>query len=248
MRNQFKFAVLILALTFVSIAHSAEKLKVLVVVGGHGYDKKIFPKTFEGHADLDVKIGADKKGSALFDDISDWKYDVMVLFNFKQKMNDKQKANFISLLKDKKVGLVVMHHAIAAYPGWIEYEKIIGATYVLKEQVRDGVKYPRPKWKHDVDMDIKIEDKAHPITKEIEDFKIHDESYKGWVYHDGNKLLLSTDCKINNKQIAWAKKYGDARVFYMMLGHGPKIFSDDNFKKVIARAIRWTGGTLKEGK
>jgi type 1 glutamine amidotransferase len=221
-----------------------KKLSVVVITGGHGYDKKVFPKTFEGHEDLEIKIVGTT--SKIFDDISDWKYDVMVLFNFKQKINDQQKKNFIALLKEKKVGLVVLHHAIAAYPGWIEYEKIIGATYVLKAQERDGVKYPRPVWKHDVDMKIHVEDREHPITKGMEDFEIHDESYKKWVYHDGNHLLLSTDCELNNKQICWVKKYGDAKVFYMMLGHGPQIFTDENYKKVVARGIRWTGGLLGE--
>jgi type 1 glutamine amidotransferase len=97
-------------------------------------------------------------------------------------------------------------------------------------------------------MNIKVEDKEHPITKGIEDFKVHDESYKGWVYHEGSKLLLSTNCKINNKQIAWTKKYGDAKVFYMMLGHGPGIFSDKNYREIIAQGIRWAGGTLRESK
>ncbi|GAG19771.1 unnamed protein product, partial [marine sediment metagenome] len=127
-------------------AEAKKKLRVLVVTGGHGYDKKRFPKTFEGHDDIEFKI----QGGSPFENISAWKYDAMVLFNFKQKISKTQRANFLKLLKDG-VGLVVMHHAIAAYPGWLEYEKIIGATYVLKAVERDGVKYARPVWKHGVD-------------------------------------------------------------------------------------------------
>ena len=223
-------------------AETKPKLRVLVVTGGHGYDKKKFPKTFEGHDDIEFKI----QGGSPFENISDWKYDAMVLYNFKQRISETQRANFLKLLK-KGVGLVVMHHAIAAYPGWLEFEKIIGATYVLKAVERDGVKYARPVWKHGVDMKIHVEDPSHPITKGLADFEIKDETYKKWVYHSGNHLLLSTDNKLSNKQIAWTRFYGKARVFFIQLGHGPQAFSDKSYRRVIAQAIRWSAGRLPAG-
>lgn len=220
-------------------AEAKKKLRVLVVTGGHGYDKKRFPKTFDGHDDIEFKI----QGGSPFENISNWEYDVMVLYNFKQKISETQRANFLKLLKDG-MGLVVMHHAIAAYPGWREFEKIIGATYVLEAVERDGVKYARPVWKHGVDMKIHVEDASHPITKGLADFEVKDETYKKWVYHPGNHLLLSTENKLSNKQIAWARFYGKARVFFIQLGHGPHVFSDKSYRRVIAQAIRWSAGRL----
>jgi len=219
------------------------KLRVLVLTGGHGYDKKTFPKTFEGHDDIDFKI--QDKGSP-FVNVDNWAYDVMVLFNFNRKMPEAQRANFLKLLK-RGVGLVVMHHAVAAYPGWIEYEKIIGATYALKAFQRDGVKFARPIWKHDVHFDIHVEDKTHPITKGISDFKILDESYKKWTYHPGSHLLLTTENTLNNTQIAWTRFYGKSRVFFMQLGHGSHAFTSKSFQQIIAQGIRWSAGRLPAG-
>ncbi len=178
-------------------------LNVLVITGGHGYDRKTFPEAFKAADLAEVKFHDESKKGAPspFDDISDWKHDVIVLYNFSRKISAKQRANFLALL-ERGVGLVSMHHAIAAYPEWREYEKVIGATYVLKAQVRDGVKFARPKWKHGVDMDIHVEPADHPITKGIEDFTINDETYKDWVYHEGNTLLLTTGNKLSNRQIA----------------------------------------------
>ena len=226
-------------------AKQTEKIRALVVTGGHGFNKKAFPKTFAGHDDIEITFSAAKRGAApVFQDISKWPYDVMVLYNFKRMPSARQKANFIKLL-ERGVGLVVMHHAIAAYPEWHEYPKIIGATYVLKKGVvRDGVKYERPVWKHNVKMKIHVEDPAHPITAGLADREVVDESYKKWTYHKGNHLLLSTDCPLNNKQIAWTRNYAKARVFFTQLGHGPGIFTDKTYRTVIARAIRWTARRL----
>lgn len=223
-------------------AGKAWKVRVLVVTGGHGFDKKVFPKTFAGHRDIAVTYAHAKKGQpSVFEDISKWSHNVIVLYNFNQKISPRQRKNFIALL-NRGVGLVVMHHAIAAYPGWLEYEKIIGATYVLKAGVvRDGVKYPRPVWKHGVKLKMHIEDSSHPITAGLADVEVVDESYKKWVYHKkGNHLLVSTDHPLNNTQLAWTRNYGKARVFYMQIGHGPQAFTDKTCRTIIARAIRWT--------
>ena len=218
-----------------------QKLRALVITGGHGFDKKVFPATFAGHADIDITFSNARKGApSVFADISGWPYDVMVLYNFNQKLTPAQRTNFIALLQ-RGVGLVVMHHAVAAYPDWLEYPKIIGATYVLKKGVvRDGVAYERPVWKHGVKMKIHVEDAKHPITAGLADRTIVDESYKNWTYHKGNHLLLSTTCPLNNTQIAWTRTYAKARVFFHQLGHGPQIFADKTYQTVIARAIRWT--------
>lgn len=230
-------------------ARAGRKLKAIVITGGHGYDRKAFPEMFKAAEDMDLKFhdGGKKGSSGIFDDISDWRYDVIVLYNFRQKINEKQRANLLALLK-RGVGFVSVHHAIAAYPEWREYEKIIGATYVLKAQVRDGVKYPRPTWKHGIDMNIHVEDPAHPITKGLADFVIHDETYKKWIYHEGNKLLLTTDHKLSNKQIAWTRRYEKARVFFIQLGHDKAAYRNETFQGIIARGIRWAGEGRPGGK
>ena len=202
----------------------ATKLRVAVLTGGHGYDKKAFPQVFKGHADLACELRERKKGQpSVFADVADWPYDVMVLYNFNQRLSEPERANFLKLL-DKGVALVVLHHAIAAYPSWPDWEKIIGAKYYLKPTEVDGVPHGRSVWKHGVDMKIHVADPDHPITKGLKDFVAHDETYGKWTYFPGSHLLLSTDNPLNEKQIAWAKTYRKARVVFFQLGHGPEAF------------------------
>ena len=163
-------------------APAQRKIKAVVLTGGHGYDKKAFPKPFEGHADIACEFTAPQKGKpGLFADVDKWAYDTIVLYNFRQKLSKAEQANFLKLL-DRGVGLFILHHALAAYPDWKEYEKILGARYYLKPTEVNGVKHPRSIWKHDVDMKIHVADAGHAITKGMKDFVIHDETYGKWSY------------------------------------------------------------------
>jgi hypothetical protein len=152
-----------------------------------------------------------------------------------------------NFLLDRGVGLVVMHHAIAAFKDWPEYEKIIGAKYYLHPEEKDGVKHPPSTCRHGVAMKIRVEDPDHPITKGLSDFEVKDETYATWTYHDGNHLLLSTDTTGSDRAIAWARSYRNSRVFYIQLGHGTETFADRNYRHVVTRAIRWAAMRLPAG-
>jgi len=245
--KQIRLSLLVIGCVLLtSYTLAAEKLQVLVVTGQHGYDKPAFNammQKFEGIQCTIKEMGANP--GALFEDISSFSYDVIALYNFNQSMSDRQKTNFLKLF-DQGVGLVAMHHSIAGFPDWVEYEKLIGATYVLKEQDRDGKHYARPTWKHDEKMNIKVEDKEHPITKGVDDYTALDETYKGWIYHAGNHLLLSTDNEISNPQIAWTVPHPEARVFFIQLGHDKHSFENENFLRLIRQGIEWAAGAEKK--
>lgn len=223
-------------------AREGTALKVLVVTGVHKYDKAAFGRMFDSFGGMECSIQEmGKDPGALFENIEEFSYDAIVLYNFRQTLSAGHRENFEALL-DRGVGLTVLHHAIAGFPGWLEYEEIIGATYVLQEETRQGRHYPRPKWKHGVDMRIKVEDAGHPVTRGVEDFTIHDETYKLWVFHEGNHLLLSTENERSNAQIAWTRPHPKTRVFFLQLGHDGKAFGNDSFRRLVSQGIAWTAG------
>jgi len=217
-----------------------ENQKVLVITGTHKYNSEAFNAMFDSFENMDctVKEMGERPGS-LFSNPEEFEFDVIVMYNFRQRVSDSEKENFKSILK-KGVGLVVVHHALGGFYDWIEYEDIIGATYLLEEQTREGKKYLRPTWKHGVDMRIKVEDKKHEITKGLSDFVIHDEAYGNWIYHEGNHLLLSTENKYSNPQIAWTRRSLNSNVFCIQLGHDEHAFENINFRKLLYNGINWT--------
>src|SRR5438552_552685 len=113
---------LVLALfTFSAFAEST--IKVLVVVGGHGFEKEPFYRMFEENADITFTAAMHVKTNASVYERDDLlNYDVVVLYDMQKEISDAQKGKLFSLF-DKGIGLVVLHHALAAYQQWPEYEK-----------------------------------------------------------------------------------------------------------------------------
>lgn len=238
-------ALALLAITFASRAFAADAdrklLNVLVLVGGHDYDKAAFPKTFQGNPDIKVTEYTFKDHSEVFEDISDWKYDVVVFYSMTQKISEKRQQNFLKLL-DRGVGMVFLHHVICQYQDWPEFARIVGGKYLLKEQEIDGKKMAPSKYLHDVNVAVKIKDPNHPITRGLKDFTVHDETYKGQWIDPSVTLLLTTDEPTSDSFLGWCKTYGNARTCYIQLGHGPQAFVDANYQKLVANAIRWVAG------
>jgi hypothetical protein len=149
-------------------------LKVVILVGGHGYDKKNFDKAWGGFDDITCEVWKGKPYT-LFDDISKFDYDAILMFNLSSGITDKQKTNFLALLK-KGVGLMVWHHALANCQNWPEFEKIAGCKYWLKPGEKEGKKIGKSSYAHDR-YKMKLANADHPLTKGMKNFEIDDESY-----------------------------------------------------------------------
>ncbi|MHC4501636.1 MAG: ThuA domain-containing protein [Planctomycetota bacterium] len=135
-------------------------------------------------------------------------------------------------------------HSIGAYQKWPEYRKIIGGRYYLNQLTEDGVVHAKSTYKHDLDMSVRVESPNHPITRGMTDFVIHDEAYKGCVFEKDNRVLLSTNHPASDEPVGWVRKYGKAKVCYLQLGHGPKAYANENYRRLVSRAIGWCAGRL----
>ena len=160
-----------------------------------------------------------------------------------QKISPKRQRNFIKLL-DRGVGVVSMHHSIAAWQQWGTYRKIIGAKFYLNETQEGNVVHAASKYKDDVDIDVHVEDRTHPITKGMKDFRIHDETYRNSSFEKDNHVLLSTEEETNDEALCWVRKYGKGRVCYIQFGHNAAAYRNINYRMLVGRAIRWSGQRL----
>jgi type 1 glutamine amidotransferase len=245
MRKLPFFLSLVIVLLFSLVFQAAEpgnssgKVRVLLITGGHDFEKEPFFKLFKENPEITFQAVEHPDAQKMFSAQAATSYDVIVMYDFNQKISDEDKGNFVARLKDGK-GLVVLHHAIATYPDWAEYWKILGARYYLQKTNVDGVEKARSAYKHGMHFTIRVADPEHPVTRGVKDYEIHDETYKWFDVAKECHPLLTTQEPESNPVIAWAKTYEKARVVYMQSGHDHFAYENPNFQQVLRQAIRWT--------
>ena len=219
----------------------ARVLRVAVVTGGHPFDHTEFFQMFDGLSDIVWTEAVLPAAADIFSPGKADTYDVMVWYCFAQPADAAMQQNIQALLAAGKP-LLVLHHGISAFPEWAELEKIVGARYVLKPEAN----HPGSTYKHDQHIPVKIADKAHPITRCMDDFTILDETYDRVPVSAEVTPLLTTEVAGSMPQLGWTRTVGKSNVVSLMLGHGPTAFRDSNYRRLVMQSIRWLGGTLPE--
>ena len=129
-------------------------------------------------------------------------------------------------------GIVVLHHAILAWPEWDFWKRLVGIedrtfTYDFDQHVR-----------------IEVANAAHPITKGLTSWDMIDEAYGMRGAGQGSEVLLTCKHPRNIPTIAWTRQSGKSRVFCFQAGHDPQSWSNPNFREVLRRGILWSAGKL----
>jgi type 1 glutamine amidotransferase len=142
------------------------------------------------------------------------------------------------------VGVSVLHAANNAFPGWNDYERMVGLLW------RDGTGHGSF---HPFDVKVVVAD--HPITAGLAPFRMHpDELYhRLWRAPGSEFQLLMTaysDPKTGgtgaDEPMATAATWGKGRVFHTPLGHTWKnvpqsraSWSDPQLRRLVARGSEW---------
>jgi type 1 glutamine amidotransferase len=225
---------------------AAKPIRILVITGGHDYQKDQFNQMLAGLGDNIAYQIAELPGAYdMFLPQNRNKYDVLVFYHMWQDITDEQAKVFSGCIRDGKP-LVVLHHSICAYDNWPEYINIIGGKYFHRPTVLNGKEYPACSYIHDVHFRVKIADKHHPVTAGLSDFDIFDETYKGYYVEPGVTPLLSTDEQSSTPVIGWAKLYGRARVVTLQSGHDVPTFGNPDFRKLLKQSIEWVYNSGKK--
>ncbi|HOH31991.1 MAG TPA: hypothetical protein PLC40_20095, partial [Candidatus Hydrogenedentes bacterium] len=69
------------ALSLIGNGFAEETMKVAVVTGGHSYEKKPFEEMFKNFEGLECVFLELEDQGGVFDDISQWPYKAVVLYN-----------------------------------------------------------------------------------------------------------------------------------------------------------------------
>ncbi len=162
------------------------------------------------------------------------------------EMDDRQKADFLSFIRDEGKGFIGVHSAAITFTKWPEFGDMLG-----------GVFDEHP-W-NTFDAPILVEDPAFPgMQKFPAAFTLRDEIYqmKGFSREntrvlmrlDAAKLDLSGNKRVHRADqdfaVTWAKSYGKGRVFYSTLGHVPENWDRPDVQSMFVEGIKWALGLV----
>jgi len=155
-------------------------------------------------------------------------------------MDDQQKADFLSFIRDDGKGFIGVHSATITNVKWPEYGEMIGGYF---DQHPWGT----------FDAPIVVEDPSFPGMKQWpRSFTLNDEVYQMKMFsRENTRVLMRLDASkvdLTNKlvhredrdfAVAWAKMYGKGRVFYTTLGHVESNWDKPEMQTMFVEALKW---------
>ena len=220
---------------------AAPPLRVLLVTGGHDFDRAPFFAMFEGRSDISCRKAAYPEAAALLKPGLEKDCDAIVMYDMVKAITPDEQRAFVALLNEG-IGLVLLHHDLGAHGDWPEFTKIRGGRYFFQTGTVEGQAYPASTYAEGETVNVRIADRDHEITGGLKDFVLHDEVYGGCYVAPTVHVLLETDHPRSVPALAWVHTYGKSRVFYLMSGHDSAAWKDPSFATILFRGIRWASG------
>jgi uncharacterized protein len=158
-------------------------------------------------------------------------------------MDDSQKADLLSFVRDDGRGFIGIHSAAITFTGWHEYGQMLGGYF-------DGHPWGQ------FNAPLVVEDSKFPGMKELPArFALFDEIYQIKDFTRTNaRVLLSLDAnevdltrtgvKRADFPVIWAKNYGKGRVLYNGLGHVQAVWDRPDFQKMWIEMVQWSMGLI----
>jgi len=161
-------------------------------------------------------------------------------------LDEKQKADLLSFVRDDGKGFVAAHTATTAFLDWPDFGELLGGRY-------DG--HP---WGSAAGTVVN-EDPAFPATRHfgVAPFPFTDEFYQTKDYSRAKiRVLLRLDvskmpanAEVHRTDgdfpLVWAKTYGKGRLFYSALGHAASTWDNRDVQVMYLEALKWALGLIE---
>jgi uncharacterized protein len=158
-------------------------------------------------------------------------------------MDESQKADLLSFVKDDGKGFIGIHSATDTFYKWPQYGELIGGYF---DQHPWGT----------FDAPLVVEDVEFPGMRFLpRSFTMKDEIYQVKNFsRDRVRVLLTLDAgklDLSNPRVhrtdkdfavAWARTYGKGRVLYNGLGHLEAVWDRPDIQKMWVEMVKWSMG------
>ena len=244
------------ALLALALAASAQdRPRVLIVTGENNHDWEFTSDSLRGMLADSGRFELELTTTpaiALANTEALTRIDAVVLDYNGARWGEAAEKAFLDAVEDG-LGVAVVHAADNAFPGWTEYERLVGLLW------REGTGHGRFHA-----FDVTVDDRDHPVTRGLPDLIAHpDELYHRLVDVTGvaPRVLASafsdpaTGGTGAREPMITVGSYGKGRVFHTPLGHAWRgdvasraSHRDPAFRRLIVRGVEWaaTGDVTEE--
>ena len=229
---------LLVAFIFVLTFIKAQPVKIMVVTGGHSYDTLQFFEMFDALKGIEYEHFQQPKANQKLVKDHAKDFDVLVFYDMWKSISEAEKSAYLKLTTEGKPFLF-LHHSIASYQDWPEFEKLLGGKYVEKGNgvpVEDQSNY-----EHDVWVYSKVEN-VTPVTKGFNELRFFDEVYGKVRISDNVVPLLKTRHPQSMEIVAWENKYNNSKIVYLQPGHDYRTYESEDYRKLLLQAINYLAG------
>jgi len=239
-------------------AANAKKVKILFVTQSKGYMHGSVRRMKEKLSPAEVAMIQLGQQSGLFDvhctqnceaDFTKANlknYDLVMLYTTGVlPISDQARDYFINTwLKQKGHGVIGFHSATDTYrttdPKHQWYRDLIGGTFKAHPWTANGT------------VTFTVHDPDFPAMKPFgKEFEWTDEIYEytNWVPANVHVLMSINMAKSKVKRpyqvpVAWARQWGEGRIYYNNLGHRPETWTKKQFLDSVIAAVKWTSGQI----
>jgi uncharacterized protein len=212
--------------------------RVAVVTGHHPFDVLGFHAMFRSLPEADFYI-QHMEDFAYSSSEARAGYDVVLFYNMHTETPTGEGSYYdrgikaaLEPLGQTEQGILLLHHAILAFPDWPLWSDIV------------GIWDRRFEFYHDESIHVEVANPEHPITHGLDAFDMVDETYAMADAGDGSEILLTTQHPRSMRTLAWTRQYKKARVFCLESGHDNSAFAHPLFRTLVSRGIAWCASRI----
>ena len=276
---------LILLETLSPVTRAMTPPNILLITKGHPFEKGPFFDLFDGiainYTHVEQPLASEVLSPTLTAD-----YDCLVFYDMPvidvkpggphyREPPQAFKTNFLNLLEAGK-GMVFLHHAIAGWPAWPEYGRIIGGRFRYTSTTSNGLTVSDSGYRHHVTHTLRVLSEQHPVTQGLpKQFTMTDELYLYEVFDDEIEPLLTSDFTFTPDQfysaaavvergemnsntdwfppngsdrVGWVKRYLNSPICYLQGGDDSVAWSSPHYRQLLLNAIHWAsaGGSITD--
>ena len=217
-----------------------KKLRILLVVGGHSYDRKNLHAMLNDfpNATFDEIVIPDNQDMLEPELTKD--YDVLVFHDQSFfELTQEQKDNLEKLFGDEGIPTVMLHHAFISHPEYPFFRDLYGAQYLTKDTEICGRTYKASSYLHPTNVNIYIAARQPPITEGVGDFSIVDEVFKDVYFNPHIDVLARTDHPEGDRPVLWLWRYKKSPILGLIQGDAGGAFNDPNYRKLFYQGVRY---------